>query len=428
MKRHGKKLNFQKPEFFDLLIQMIKKFQLMTLLTFAFVPGAGLGLALYWHFQVIPEASVQEASISEAEPTPVVLPFSIGKKETLSDALKGHGFGPKDINLVVEAAKPYRNLNRVRPGIPFLVQMDGDRPSFLRMQFSATEFLEVRRDGEVWTGSSIDEKVDIELVTFSAPVETSLWESASAANMDGRLIAELTDVFAWQIDFSREVRPTDRWRLTVERKLVRGKPVGWGDIIAAEYQTTDNVYTAFLHRQDGDKKGYFDITGKSLRRMFLKSPINFARITSKFQMHRFHPIFKEKRPHMGVDYGAPYGTPVKSVGDGVVEFVGWRGGGGKTVVIRHNSVYKTAYKHLSNYAAKLRPGQKVSQGQVIAYVGNTGYATGPHLHFEFYQSGRYVDPLGKSFPSADPVPKGELVAFQQEAKRAESTLPPWPQN
>ncbi|MFN9068710.1 MAG: M23 family metallopeptidase, partial [Bdellovibrionales bacterium] len=180
-----------------------------------------------------------------------------------------------------------------------------------------------------------------------------------------------------------------------------------------------------LHRVDGEDLGYFSPEGESLRRMFLKSPIQFGRITSGFSKKRFHPILQVNRPHLGVDYAAPTGTPVRAVGDGVIDFSGWSGGGGNVIKIRHNSIYQTAYKHLSGYAKGIRRGSRVKQGQIIGFVGSTGLSTAPHLHFEFYQSGRFVDPVGKKFPSADPVPSQMLADFKKSANERLQLLPSW---
>lgn len=185
------------------------------------------------------------------------------------------------------------------------------------------------------------------------------------------------------------------------------------------------MHTAFLLRIDGESKGYYSSDGSSLRRMFLKSPIHFARISSRFQKKRFHPILKIHRPHNGVDYAARRGTPVRAVGDGTILLAGRRGGAGNMIKIRHNSTYQTAYLHLQNFAKGIRKGTRVKQGQIIGYVGSTGMSTAPHLHFEFYQNGRFVDPLGRKFPSAEPVAAHLLERFQNEATVYRRSLPPW---
>jgi murein DD-endopeptidase MepM/ murein hydrolase activator NlpD len=236
----------------------------------------------------------------------------------------------------------------------------------------------------------------------------------------------LADIFAWQIDFAREVRAGDRWRILVEQRYAGEKNIGWGNILAAEYEHDGQLHSAALLRDgEGKELGYFAPDGKSLRRMFLKAPLKFGRITSRFQRARFHPILKVARPHRGVDYGAPIGTPVLAVGDGVVVQSGWLGGAGKAIRLRHNSTYQTAYKHLHGFASGIRVGARVRQGQVIGYVGSTGLSTGAHLHFELWERGNYVDPLGRKFPSADPVPQKFLLGFQKASQKYRELLPSW---
>jgi murein DD-endopeptidase MepM/ murein hydrolase activator NlpD len=375
------------------------------------------------------EVGLYAAATPDPGPSRADYPFSVGKNSTIYEALRGVGFAPLDIQNMVAAAKPHYNLGRVLPGTKYQVHLDpgpAQVPIGITFKFSPTEYLELHRleDGN-WASNPIREPIQIQVKTFSGTVTSSLWESAETANMDPNLIAELSEIFAWQIDFAREVRQNDRWRLSVEQKLVRGENVGWGRILAAEYENAGELHTAILFRVDGRELGYFAPDGSSLRRMFLKSPIRFGRVTSRFQRNRFHPILKTGRPHLGVDYGAPAGTPIRAVGDGTVVFAGTRGGAGRTIKIRHNSIYQTAYLHLNGFASGIRSGARVRQGQLIGYVGSSGLSTGPHLHFEFYQAGRFVDPLGKKFPSADPVPQRHIASFQAETQNVMVTLPPW---
>jgi murein DD-endopeptidase MepM/ murein hydrolase activator NlpD len=355
-------------------------------------------------------------------------PYAIAPRTTLFSALREIDVPSAIIQKIVDAAKPIQDLAKLKPGIRFQLFYANENNSDLvgiQFRFSAIEFIDIRRVNETWTAEKMTEKVDLKIVTFSGIVRSSLWESALKAKMDPNLISELADIFGWEVDFSREVRLNDRWRLTVEQKMVKGEPIGWGAILAAEYENEGNSYQAVLFRQNGEEMGYFTPEGKSLRKMFLKSPIRYGRITSGFATKRFHPILLTNRAHLGVDYGAPIGTPIRAVGDGVVTFADWSGGGGRVLKIRHNSTYQTAYKHLNGFAKGVHPGAKVQQGQVIAYVGNTGLSTGPHLHFEFYQGGRFVDPLGKKFPSADPVPADYLAQFKAEAADKLNLLPVW---
>lgn len=362
---------------------------------------------------------------------PEIFPYKVKKDESFFTTMLEHKVAPKDIHEMVQAAKPHYDFRTIRPGMKFQLSTETvpkTGVNGIKFRLSETETLVMRKDADLWTASLKTKPIEIQLTTFRGVVESSLWESAEAANMDPNLIAELADIFAWQVDFAREVRKGDRWRLVVEEKLVDGQKIGWGRITAAEYSNPKQTYAGFLFIHEGRDYGYFAQDGTSLRKMFLKSPIKFGRISSRFQRNRFHPILKVRKPHLGVDYAAPRGTPVRAVGDGTITYVGRRGGGGKTVMIRHNSTYKTAYKHLNGYARSSRRGRYVKQGQTIGYVGSTGLATGPHLHFEFYKNGRFVDPLGRRFPSASPVPKKLMQVFASRVSGVIHTLPAWEEN
>lgn len=371
----------------------------------------------------------EASSVIPVKPAKEVFPYSIKKDSTLFETLLPLGLSPQDIHALVKAAKPHRDLSRIRPGIRFQAYnhlTPALTPTRLKFRLSALDFLELEKNdlGE-WDARPTKKKVDIEIVTFKGRVMSSLWSSAEAAQMDPSLIAELTEIFAWQIDFSREVRSSDRWRLSVEKKIADGEFVGWGRILAAEYINAGTEHKAALFVHDGEEKGYYAPDGSNMRRMFLKSPIRFARISSRFQRRRFHPVLKRNRPHLGVDYAAATGTPIRAVGDGSLIVIGRRGGAGNMIKIRHNSVYQTAYMHLSRFAKGLRRGSRVKQGQIIGYVGSTGLSTGPHLHFEFFKHGRYMDPLKVKFPSADPVPESLMAQFEKQSQESLSTLPDW---
>ncbi len=239
----------------------------------------------------------------------------------------------------------------------------------------------------------------------------------------------LGEIFAWQVDFSREVQPGDKWRFAVEEELVHGEHMGWADIVSAEFLRGQDMHNAtrFAARNERAESfvGYYDAEGKNLRRVFLKTPIQYSRISSRFQTKRFHPILKIARPHYGVDYAAPTGTPIRAVGDGTIMLAARSGGAGNTIKLKHNETYITAYKHLSRFAQGIRANVKVKQGQTIGYVGSTGLSSGPHLHFEFYVNGKYVDPLGQKFPSAEPIPAQSLPDFMIVQKKYARSLPAW---
>lgn len=397
-----------------------------------------VGSALMWGVSLSlfsigdPWLSDEQVAAQEIE-APVLsleeaFPYVIEPRSTLFSTLRGHEVSPAVIQQIVDAAKPVQNLARLQPGTRYQLVQHGEDATELaeiRFRMSAVEMLFVKKVNGAWFAEKITEQVDLQVVTFTGIVTSSLWESAQRAKMDTNLIAELADIFGWEVDFSREVRANDRWRLAVERKLVKGEPIGWGAILAAEYVNAGTSHQAAIFRLNGQEMGYFTPAGESLRKMFLKSPIRYGRITSGFNLRRFHPILNVRRPHLGVDYGAAVGTPVRSVGDGTVTSAGWSGGGGNVLKIRHNGTYQTAYRHLQGFARGVRVGTRVSQGQVVAYSGNTGLSTGPHLHFEFYQNGAYIDPLSKKFPSADPVPAANLSQFRNEAALLLQSLPAW---
>jgi murein DD-endopeptidase MepM/ murein hydrolase activator NlpD len=229
----------------------------------------------------------------------------------------------------------------------------------------------------------------------------------------------LADIFAWDIDFFVDLRPGDRYEFMYEKQYRDGNLVGNGRITAAHFYTESVGHRAYRYEVTGRGADYYGEEGNSLRKQFLKSPLRYSRISSGFSKRRLHPILKIYRPHPGIDYAAPTGTPVVSVGDGRVTYKGWKNGYGKFIVIRHNSRYTTTYGHLSRYAPRLKAGASVNQGQVIGYVGATGLATGPHLDFRMKKDGRFVDPRKVSIPAARPVPAEHMTDFKQRVAKLE---------
>lgn len=388
---------------------------------------------LYWFsldkkqdVQLVPQEIVSEqAALVSDEPT---YPHLIKPGATFASALRSLDVSAQDIHNVVLAAQQHKDLGRLKSGTRFELYFSGeDGPEFsgVRIKFSAQESLHIYKNKGEWISDKIVKPVVTRIVTFKGKVQNSLWESAVEAKMNPTLIAELAEIFAWQVDFSREVRPGDQWRLSVEEELVQGEHIGWGSILSAEYINNNTPHTAVLFRKNEEDVGYYAPDGSSLKRVFLKSPIQYGRISSRFQKKRFHPVLKINRPHLGVDYAAPVGTPIRAVGDGVISSIGMKGAGGNVIVLRHNSTYTTAYKHLSRFAKGMRQGVKVQQGQTIGYVGTTGLSSGPHLHYEFFVNGKFVDPLGQKFPTAEPISPNNLADFSDNKSRFLAYLPNW---
>lgn len=258
--------------------------------------------------------------------------------------------------------------------------------------------------------------LDIQVLVKSAEIRHSLFGATDAAGIPDGVATQIADIFGGDIDFHRDLRKGDRFTVIYESINHLGKMVRSGRILAAEFVNDGHAYRAVWFQGADGQGGYYTADGKNIRKAFLRSPLEFSRITSGFSTARFHPVLKEVRAHKGIDYGAPTGTRVKATGDGIVEFVGNQGGYGKLVILRHQGQYNTVYGHLSGYAPGLRKGSRVSQGDVIAYVGATGLATGPHLHYEFRVNGVHRNPLTIALPTALPLASHQLARFREQTE------------
>jgi murein DD-endopeptidase MepM/ murein hydrolase activator NlpD len=245
-------------------------------------------------------------------------------------------------------------------------------------------------------------------------ITSSLFGAVSAAGEEDQLALDLADIFAWDVDFNTELQKGDTFRVSVEKMYLDGRFVRYGRIHSAELVRGPRVIRA-IYFESRHGSGYFTPEGNPLRKAFLRSPLKFSRISSGFTHSRFHPILKTSRPHLGVDYAAPVGTPVRASGNGVVTHAGWSGGYGKTVKIRHPNGYETLYGHLSRIVVKV--GQRVEQAEVIGNVGTTGLSTGPHLDYRMIKTGTYIDPLKLKSPPAEPVLAAERGAFDAARDR-----------
>ncbi|AHM61396.1 peptidase M23 [Flammeovirgaceae bacterium 311] len=247
--------------------------------------------------------------------------------------------------------------------------------------------------------------------TIYGVINSSLSQSMQEAGGNPALTSKLVDVFAWQIDFFR-IQKGDSFRVIYEEKWVEDQQIGIGKILAVQFDHGGQPYHAFYFDQ-GQGSNYFDEKGNSLRQAFLKAPLNFTRISSRYTMKRFHPVQKRWKAHLGTDYAAPTGTPIYTVGDGVVVEAGRNRGNGNYVKVKHNDTFTTQYLHMSKIARGMKKGTRVRQGEVIGYVGSTGLATGPHLCFRFWKNGKQIDPFSVKMPPAEPVAKQHQVAFEQ---------------
>lgn len=308
-----------------------------------------------------------------------------------------------------------RRLDRLRPDERLLLKtLDGKLTRLERpLGISETLVAERKADGSFATAVR-SEPLETRLRVSGATIEGSLFGSAAEAGISDAMALRIAEIFRWDIDFVLDIRPGDSFRVAHEVLLRDGRELGEGALLAVEFVNQGETYRAVRWAPEGGKPDYYTPEGKSLRKAFLRAPLEFTRVSSGFNLYRRHPILNRMRAHRGVDYAAPTGTPVRAAGAGRVAFVGIKGGYGKVVELAHPGGVRTVYGHLSRFARGLRAGQPVAQGQLIAQVGMTGLATGPHLHYEFLVDGVHKDPQKVPLPKAEPVPAAQRAAFDAQ--------------
>jgi len=345
---------------------------------------------------------------------------TIRRNDTLIHALRRHNVSPADLGAI--SSLKIRDFRSLRQGQTLTLQLDGNELHRLIYPASLDSRLTLSRDGDTFKLSR--ETLDIEVRPGYATgvIDHSLYMAGQDAGLDDRLIAQMVEMFGWDIDFALDVREGDRFALVYEMLFRDGVHVGTGNVLAAEYINQGQAYRAISHKDANGLIGYYTPDGHSLRRTFLRSPVKFSRISSRFTRKRFHPVLKRWRAHKGVDYAAPTGTPVRSTANGTVVFAGWKGGYGRTIIVRHGSRYSTLYAHMSRFERNMRKGVSVKQGQLIGRVGKTGLASGPHLHYEFRVNNQHHNPLNYSFPKSEPIHAALRESFQAKARTLTAQL------
>ena len=336
------------------------------------------------------------------------------------------GVGNGTVVKLLEAGKDVFDIRRIKVGngYEFFYEKDtlsgkGDAAYFV-YERDALSYVIFGLKDSIFV-KEVKKEVVAEKKYAEVTVNTSLWNDVVQAGASPVLALKLSDIYAWTIDFFG-LQKGDSFRVVYDELSHNGEFIDINEVYYCEFTHNGKTYTSVMF-QDGEKGNvYWNENGESLRKAFLKAPLQFKRISSKFTYRRKHPVYKVYRAHTGVDYAAPAGTPVMSIGDGVVISKGWGGGGGNTVKIRHNSVYTTAYLHLSRYAKGLKKGDRVKQGQVIGYVGSTGASTGPHLDFRVWKNGTPIDPLKMESPSVEPVSSENMEAFKARCISAKGEL------
>jgi len=331
----------------------------------------------------------------------------------LSEILLKHGITMKEIDQVVRNSKNVFDVRKIRSGNDYMLYCDRDstaRARYLVYEHDPTIFY-VFSFNDSLKITPVRKEIKSEIKYYSGTIETSLWYAVKNSGLHLKLVGDLSDIFAWTVDFFG-LQKGDNFKVVYEEYYIDGKSLGTGRIYAAQFNRTGSSITAIPFIQDG-KESYFDVNGNSLRKAFLKAPLQFSRITSHFSGARMHPILRILRPHYGVDYAAPIGTPVHSIGDGRIISATDGGGEGKMVRIQHNSVYATGYMHLSKFGDGVRAGAFVKQGDIIGYVGSSGLSTGPHLDFRIFMNGSPVDPLKVDAPPVEPISEANKAQFEK---------------
>jgi len=343
--------------------------------------------------------------------------YIVRKGDTLSGIFKSLKL-PQALALTLCRRHPGTLLQRLHPGRTLYWKTSTDHTLMaLSYAFSIEDTLEIRKLETGYEAVISPKPVLTVQRQASGKIISSLNQATRQQHVPVSVMLQLVDIFGWDIDFGQDLRRNDSFNVLWQQDRWQGKVVRNGPVLAAEFINQGSRYRAVRFTDSHNKTGYYAPDGTSLRRSFLKTPVKFSRISSGFSLRRYHPKLKKWRAHHGVDYAAHRGTPVRSTADGTILFKGWKGGYGRTVIIRHGGPYSTVYAHLSRYSRGLRRGSHVKQGDIVAYVGSSGLATGPHLHYEFRVNGKYKNPVTFHPPRALAIPKKELLAFRNSTRR-----------
>ena len=356
--------------------------------------------------------------VAQAQQNEPWITVSVKPGDTLSTIFKRTGLSSTELHNLTHSSKQAKALTTLQPGqqLAFLTSEDGKLQK-IRLVKSPLESVTFTKTATGYDYESLLRKPDIAFNFASVTIDSSLFQSASKAGISDGLTMELANVFGWDIDFVLDIHKGDTFNFVYEELFLDGKKIGNGDIVAAEFNKKDVSYQAVRYTDKNGNNRYFTPSGMSMRKEFLRTPVDFAQISSHFNLKRKHPILHKIRAHKGTDYAADTGTPVKATGNGRVVLAGRKGGYGNTIIIQHGTAYETVYAHLSKYARGIREGSKVTQGQVIGYVGMSGLATGPHLHYEFHVNGQVRNPVTVKFANSSPVPTAEKPRFLAQTQR-----------
>lgn len=363
--------------------------------------------------QDIIEPATKEVSLSWQE-------ITVKSGDNLSLIFPRVGLSARDVYNVAQLGKDIKPLLNLKPDqklrFGYVEENDSRTLHQLQLKLSPIQTLEVASTADGYQAKMLSRDVEKRQMHASGSIESSLFEAGIEAGLSDKLVMELAYIFGWDVDFALDLRKQDSFKLIYDEDYLDGAKIADGAILAAEFTNQGKTYRAIRFTDDAGLSRYYAPNGDSMRKTFSRSPVHFSRISSRFNPNRKHPVLKTSRPHRGVDYAASRGTPITATGDGKVDFVGTKGGYGRTVVLSHGGKYTTLYAHMSKYKRGIKRGKRVRQGDVIGYIGSSGLATGPHLHYEFRVSGVHRNPLTVKLPKAEPLPKKYRSDFDQQAQ------------
>ncbi|WP_339462681.1 peptidoglycan DD-metalloendopeptidase family protein [Pseudomonas sp. EA_105y_Pfl2_R69] len=352
-----------------------------------------------------------------AETDPLQRSIQVSQGDTLSTIFAKVGLPATAVHQVLSSSKEAKQFTRLKVGQQLDFQLDAEgQLERLNSKLSDLESIALAKTEKGYSFERELVKPEVQSTYAHGVIRSSLFLSAKRAGLSHALTMELANVFGYDIDFAMDIREGDEFELIYEEKVVNDKRVGTGDILSARFTNRGKTYTAVRYTSKQGTTSYYSANGESMRKAFIRTPVDFARISSRFSTGRRHPVLNKIRAHKGVDYAAPRGTPIKAAGDGRITLAGRHGGYGNAVIIQHGQRYRTLYAHMQGFAKGIRNGSNVKQGQIIGYIGTTGLSTGPHLHYEFQINGVHVDPLSQKLPMADPIASSEKARFMQQSK------------
>ncbi|MBN2644052.1 MAG: peptidoglycan DD-metalloendopeptidase family protein [Desulfuromonadaceae bacterium] len=401
--------------------------------TLLFLVLASIGLVVFFATRqdsvpsATPKAEIPRPATFQEPPPSAIIQI---QRETICEAVQpgqtitailGSYFSPSEILTIAQQSKPVFPLSQLCAGHPYRIEIENENFVSFYYDIDKDDQLLIRKEGDTFLIERQPIPYTVEVETIAATIDSSLFGSVAAIGESSELAARLMDIFAWDIDFIRDIREGDYFVALVEKRYRDGNLAGYGDLLAAEFSNQGRSYFA-IYFNDGSTSSYFDEQGKSLRKAFLKAPLSYTRISSGYTKRRFHPVLNKWKPHLAIDYAAPTGTPIRAVADGTITQKSYDKSNGNKIRIRHPNSYETTYIHMSKFAKGMKKGRHVSQGEVIGYVGMTGIATGPHLDFRVFKNGQPINPLKMESTPAAPVTSARQAEFDQLIGRLQHDL------